>query len=289
MTWLAWGAASGRAEAQFGALISPGPLAKAHASLEGLANCQKCHEQGRRVTVQKCLACHAPVAERIAKKLGVHRNVTTECASCHAEHGGVDGDLRPFDQKRFDHAAVAGSPLTGKHAPLAEQCAACHKARSFLTAKSTCVSCHADIHKGALGANCTSCHSTDTAFKNAGAQFDHAKAAFQLSGAHTKVACANCHANGVFKGVKFAACTDCHKDAHRASFGAVCTTCHTNTTWNTKKIDHAKTAFPLVAKHAAVDCAACHKQSATKVKPKADTCASCHADVHRGAFRLEGR
>src|SRR6185503_11348080 len=56
---LAWLASVGRADAQFGALFSPGALAKAHAELEGISNCQKCHEQGKRVTAQKCLACHA--------------------------------------------------------------------------------------------------------------------------------------------------------------------------------------------------------------------------------------
>ena len=68
-----------RASAQeIGALVSPGPLARAHATLEGIANCQKCHEPGRKVTAAKCLACHKPIAERIAAKKGVHRNVTDD-------------------------------------------------------------------------------------------------------------------------------------------------------------------------------------------------------------------
>ena len=148
---LVWLASANRAEAQLGALISPGKLAKGHAALEGIANCQKCHEQGQKVTAVKCLACHAPVADRINRKVGVHKDVKNDCAVCHAEHGGVDGELRPFDQAHFDHAAVTGFPLTGKHALGTSQCAACHKVRSFLTLSSTCVSCHADVHKGSLG------------------------------------------------------------------------------------------------------------------------------------------
>lgn len=284
---LVWVGSSRRAEAQLGALISPGQLAKAHASLEGISNCQKCHEQGKRVTAQKCLVCHTAVADRIARRMGIHRNVGADCTTCHAEHGGADGSLRPFNQKAFDHASVTGFPLTGKHAPLATQCGACHKSRSFLSAKSACVSCHADIHKGALGSSCTSCHSTQIAFKDAGARFDHAKAAFQLAGAHTKVACASCHVNNTFKGVKFAACTDCHRDPHRQAFGTSCTACHTDTTWSTNKVAHAKTSFPLIARHATVDCVACHKQPAMKTKLKADTCAACHTDVHQGAFQQD--
>jgi hypothetical protein len=278
-----------RADAQLGSLLSPGKLAKAHEALEGITNCQKCHEQGRKVVADKCLSCHAPVATRMARKFGVHRSVT-ECVSCHVEHAGVDGELRPFDPKKFDHATATGFALTGKHTQSSVECAACHKTRSFLTLAPTCASCHTDVHKGSLGRNCTSCHSTQVAFKSLGGQFDHSKAAFPLTGAHRTAACTACHVNGQdgrFKGVKFGSCTDCHREPHRQTFGATCTSCHTTDTWSTKKIDHRRTSFPLAGKHTVVDCVACHKQPAMKVKPKADTCASCHVDVHRGSFKQD--
>ncbi len=280
-------APASRAGAQVGALISPGPLSKPHAQLEGLSNCQKCHERGQKVTPAKCLVCHDAVAQRVARKIGVHRNAAADCVTCHAEHAGVDGQVRPFDQKGFDHAGVTGFALTGRHAALALQCAACHKARSFLTLNPSCSSCHADVHKGALGTACANCHSAQVAFKDLGGRFDHSKAAFQLAGAHQTVACASCHVNKTFKVAKFATCTDCHRDPHRQAFGATCTACHTNDSWRTRKVDHVRTSFPLVGRHLSVDCAACHKQPAMKVKPVAATCASCHADVHRGAFRQD--
>ena len=282
-----WLASGGRAEAQLGALLSPGKLAAPHSSLEGLSNCSKCHEQGQRVTAQKCLACHAPIADRIARRVGVHKNVRADCVTCHADHAGTEGELRPFDQKGFDHTANTSFPLDGRHESLALQCAACHKVRSFLTASTACVSCHTDVHKGSLGTNCQTCHSTKAAFKGSSAQFDHTKAAFQLVGAHKTVACASCHANNVYKGVRFASCTDCHTDRHRPSFGATCTLCHTNDSWRTNKVNHTRTAFPLEGKHAGVDCAACHTQPAMKVAPRADSCAACHTDVHRGAFKQD--
>ena len=83
MALLVWLRVCGRAEAQLGALLSPGPLAKPHAELEGISNCQKCHEQGRKVTAEKCLTCHAPVADRIARRVGVHKDVKTDCVTCH--------------------------------------------------------------------------------------------------------------------------------------------------------------------------------------------------------------
>ena len=116
------------ARAQLGTLVSPGPLSKAHAALSGVENCVKCHEPGKRVTAQLCLACHKPVAERIARKKGVHRDVAGDCVGCHVEHAGRDGELRPFDTRAFDHRAETGFPLEGRHAPIAGDCAKCHRA-----------------------------------------------------------------------------------------------------------------------------------------------------------------
>ena len=191
LVWLALLAIPARAEAQLGALLSPGRLAKAHEALEGITNCQKCHEQGRKVVAEKCLSCHAPIANRMAKKIGVHRNVT-ECVTCHAEHAGVDGELRPFDRKKFDHATVTGFPLTGKHTMTGAECAACHTARSFLTLTATCVSCHAEpkMHLGKFGTDCARCHATadwhiaSPATALAGGKFDHNLTAFKLTGKH---------------------------------------------------------------------------------------------------------
>jgi len=274
-----------RAEAQLGQLVSPGELTAPHAELEGLRNCEKCHEPGQGTPAAKCLACHKPVAERIAARRGVHRDVTTECASCHVEHTGRGGELRPFDTHGFDHALDAGYPLDGKHAAVAGDCAKCHKARSFLTAKTTCQTCHEDVHKAALGASCERCHSTRDAFKDARMGFDHATAAFPLLGAHQRVACEKCHTDvTTFKNVAFAACGSCHRDPHGSDFGATCARCHGNETWRTTKVDHQQTDFPLEGLHARVACAACHKQPAMDVKPPSATCATCHADPHRGTF-----
>jgi hypothetical protein len=282
-----WLAPAARAEAQLGTLLSPGPLARPHAQLEGLSNCQRCHEQGRRVTAEKCLSCHTPIRERIVRRSGVHRDVTTDCVACHVEHAGVDGELRPFDTARFNHARDAGFPLDGKHAPVAASCAACHKTRTFLAANTSCAACHTDVHKGALGPACSSCHSASVAFKELGGRFDHSKSRFPLTGAHRTAACAACHRDRVFKGVRSESCTNCHADPHRERFGASCQSCHTTEVWRTTKVDHTRTSYPLLGRHARVACASCHKQPALRVHLKADTCAACHADPHRGTFRQD--
>lgn len=285
---LTWLMSSTVAHAQLGSLLSPGRLAKAHANLEGLSNCRQCHEWGgRKVAVGKCLACHKPIEERMVKHSGVHKDVKDDCVACHREHAGVDSDLRGFDPATFDHALWTGFALEGRHATLEAGCAACHKDRSLLALRNDCVSCHEDQHKGSLGKSCQTCHSTKTSFKDLDTEFDHTKAAFHLTGAHRSVSCEKCHVNRTWKGVAFSNCTSCHKDPHDQAFGATCATCHTDTKWRTRQVEHSKTTFALVGKHQTVDCAECHKQPAMRVKTKADACAACHVDIHRGEFKQD--
>jgi hypothetical protein len=274
------------ASAQLGALVSPGRLSRAHASLEGITRCLQCHTAGRGVVAEKCLTCHTPVAERIARKTGVHRAVTTDCVACHVEHAGVDAELRPFDIQRFNHTTETGFPLDGLHAPLAGRCESCHKTRSFLTASPSCASCHTDAHKGSLGASCATCHTTAVRFAESRARFDHSRTSFPLSGAHASATCSACHTNKTYK-VASASCASCHTDPHRATLGASCASCHTSQSWRTTRVDHSRTAFPLRGQHASVQCASCHTKPAMQVRPKADTCASCHTDPHRGAFKQD--
>ena len=106
------------------------------------------------------------------------------------------------------------------------------RAASFMQMKpiefKTCESCHDDPHKGNLGPACASCHSEVDwklikSNKGQDASF-HDKTRFPLRGGHVGVACRNCHGPfpGVaarFKGLAFAACSDCHEDAHWASCG----------------------------------------------------------------------
>ncbi len=272
------------ARAQIGTLVSPGPLAKAHASLEGASNCEKCHEPGRKVTAERCLACHRPVADRIKAGKGVHKGVT-ECATCHAEHAGRGGDLLHFNTRGFNHAGVTGFALDGRHAGLA--CSACHKTRSYLTLQPACVSCHADPHKGRFGLDCGKCHSVNVPFKQVAGTFDHGLTAYPLVGAHRTVPCAKCHVNQVYRGLKFQLCTDCHKTPHRQPLADSCTSCHTPETWRTQKIDHARTGYPLLGRHAEVACAACHVKPAILVRLKYDRCADCHSDPHKGVFKQD--
>ncbi|HQR47461.1 MAG TPA: hypothetical protein PK598_15790, partial [Thermoanaerobaculia bacterium] len=144
------------------------------------------------------------------------------------EHAGAGAEIRAIDPKTFNHGAETGFVLDGKHRKI--DCAACHKVRSFLTLTPDCASCHKDPHGGKLGATCGTCHPATVPFKESRRVFDHAKSAYPLTGAHVTVACEKCHATKEYKGVRFAACTDCHKDPHSKPLGT-CTACHTTTTF----------------------------------------------------------
>lgn len=191
------------------AQLSPGPLHKVHANLEGVENCTRCHEVGKRLSPGKCLACHGALAARVNAGRGLHaRPGHTACAECHVEHQGRETSLIWWGEKgvrAFDHAAT-GWRLTGKHATV--DCSRCHRpesitdpealrsgaanpATTFLGLRTDCAACHEDPHKGQLGTDCARCHSPET-WKTSAA-FDHNRARFVLTGKHLTVPCEKCH------------------------------------------------------------------------------------------------
>ena len=101
------------------AQISPGPLSRAHAKLEGSTHCLDCHDPEKGVAADKCLGCHKPLQERVAAGKGLHaRPEYRDCKTCHVEHQGVEYELvwwGKAGKKAFDHAQT-GHPLAGKHA-----------------------------------------------------------------------------------------------------------------------------------------------------------------------------
>jgi hypothetical protein len=195
------------------AQISPGPLARAHQSLDGVLNCTKCHDLGARGVQLKCLDCHTEIRDRVVQHRGMHAvwvgtTVSSkDCAQCHSDHNGVNFPLVHWQPNReaMDHRQT-GFPLTGKHAGL--RCEECHNAKEILpTARagilvkdlnhtylglaSACISCHQDVHRGQLGTDCERCHTAD-GWKPAPG-FNHAITKYPLTGAHATVACAKCH------------------------------------------------------------------------------------------------
>jgi len=296
---LAWSYASGQ--------VSPGPLARAHAALEGNANCMKCHAPSKGAGMDaRCLACHDAIRTLRDAGRGYHaRDGKDDCARCHPDHAGVDFALVDWPSdgpKGLDHARSTGFALSDSHGKLA--CRDCHQARlqkgrfapaSWLGLDPTCVACHRDPHAGALGAACAGCHLATT-WKDVSA-FDHARTAFPLDGKHAAVRCASCHdraatGKNVLKPLPHASCASCHTDPHAGRLGPACAACHTTAGFATVTkgaFDHERTRYPLRGAHRAAACAACHVPGrADRARPAFASCAGCHADPHAGKATLAG-
>ena len=309
---------SGAAHAQ----VSPGPLAAAHASLDGPTECFRCHAKtgGKAGMDARCLDCHTEVAQMRTQRRGYHARVTSSaCASCHPDHGGRAFALVAWENgspERFDHAR-AGFALIGKHATLA--CKDCHRpelqksavvpllrvkdrSRSWLGLEQACASCHDDPHKGSLGNACASCHAQTK--WNPAPGFDHAKTGYALSGAHAKLACITCHATpavnagtdakgaprALWKPVPHADCASCHRDPHAGRFTGACARCHTTAGWkrmDTRGFDHDQTRYPLRGAHVAVTCDDCHAASHGGRRPPHDRCMACHREAHEATAAAE--
>lgn len=259
------------------------PLTGKHAQVQ----CAACHPGGKwKLTAfSKCADCHKdPHLGQFAQT----------CDTCHTVNG--------FKPAKFDHGKFK---LELAHAIA---CTECHKmekgtfpagkgqAIRYLPMKTDCASCHKDVHQGQLGAKCETCHNVST-FKMGG--FDHSKTRFPLDTVHAKVECAKCHAKDPKTGAVHykpieTTCVTCHASAHMGQLGNDCTRCHTPTGLS---FDHSKTMYPLVGKHATVECKDCHhkekgqfpagKGEAIRYKPISSKCATCHADIHKGQFKQD--
>jgi hypothetical protein len=252
------------------AQLSPGPLAAAHAGLEGSGHCLDCHRSGKGVAPELCLDCHTAVGARVAAGRGLHaRPGHDACERCHIEHNGRafalvwwgDAGVRSFDHEQ------AGHTLAGAHASL--ECRQCHRPErlrdpsglraggasldtTFLGLGRACASCHADVHGGTLGDACTSCHGQERWSPATG--FDHDGTAWPLRGRHRAQRCEACHASrrsdaaarssaspaergataavGLFvDDVRGTTCAACHQDPHRGRLGSGCADCHGETSW----------------------------------------------------------
>jgi predicted CXXCH cytochrome family protein len=298
------------------AQVSPGPLSKAHQSLDSPLKCAMCHSFGAGEAKLKCLNCHREIYELVKNHESMHGRVAnrakgdTDCARCHTEHYGERFRIFKWEtsKEEFDHKQT-GYPLVGKHAQL--KCEECHSPKhispedrkhimvhdltqTFEGLHPACLTCHEDHHAGQLGAECQNCHDSNN--WKAVKKFDHSTTHFPLTGKHEDVECAKCHKPSKadakviqYKGVDFASCTSCHQDPHHGSFEARCESCHNTGTWKRVHIssgnfDHSKTKFPLNGKHEGLACDKCHVNSDFKKPIEHEKCMDCHKDQHKGQF-----
>jgi hypothetical protein len=275
-------------------LLSPGPLSRAHAALDGDQHCGECHSSGKRVDASACLKCHSDLGARISAGQGLHGREYKgkACEGCHLEHQGGAARLVRWpggDPSKLDHAQT-GWALQNAHRSVG--CLKCHNktnargAATFLGSSPACASCHKDPHDGRFGATCTSCHD-DASWKNVRLTgFNHDAARFPLKGAHGKVACAKCHAEPPkYVGIPFSGCTSCHTDPHAGKLGATCTGCHDEARWKPAQFKTgAHPGVSLGGGHASVGCRSCHDRGNLVAPSRGVECVSCHKPVHKAPF-----
>lgn len=244
------------------------PLVGGHAQ----ASCQSCHGAGN--TIKKpprdCYSCH--------KDDDSHQGENgTQCGDCHVP--------RSWNRIEFDHNRMTEFPLRGAHR--SATCESCHVQPPKVAAPpTTCIGCHQedDAHKGGNGTDCARCHTEDNWEK---VDFDHnTMTDFPLLGKHAAARCEDCHVEASDQVKLIPQCASCHyeDDVHRAELGPSCGRCHDSNDWKTNiSFDHALAAFPLLGKHAEVECQSCHKDQTFAAA--GTRCADCHEDTHhKGAL-----
>jgi hypothetical protein len=297
-------------------------------------DCQACHqdphqgqfEQGR-FRGADCLTCHrrhtfAPSAFGIDYHaqtrfplLGKHQAVA--CNDCHRLATGRQ--LSPQTDGRYLSALIDASVAGSEIHP--------DFVRVFHGTSTACKDCHEDPHQGQFESgpfrqgDCRTCHDEQSFLRPTFTIDQHAATQFELTGAHSAVACNSCHlrpgetpdgrlADGpnqprVFHGTP-AQCVACHDDVHQGQFdqphlpqvvdgNTGCARCHTTESFGQVRatdFDHAKWAgYELSGAHARAQCADCHARSDAADRHRASfgrvagrDCQSCHRDPHVGQF-----
>lgn len=227
-------------------------------------------------------------------------------------------------------AQVSPGPLSRAHHALDSplKCASCHVFGAGAP-KLRCLTCHREIRElteqkrgyhgrvvkaGKGDTDCARCHTEHYGenfriirWPTSKDDFDHRETGFPLAGRHEALKCEQCHnarfipaprrkliqvkdLARTFQGLS-ASCGGCHEDRHAGQLGADCQRCHDQSRWKPAPgFDHAKSKYPLEARHTTVPCEKCHRPLADNAKViqykglQFAQCAGCHQDPHKGAF-----
>ncbi len=211
-----------------------------------------------------------------------HGDLKMECMTCHISSGWTPVRVA----KTFDHAK-SGFALAGAHGTTT--CRACHQSLDFKGVKSDCVSCHADKHRGELGANCARCHTARSFLDRDVMTKAHQLTRFPLQGGHLGVECSSCHKPGAQGSLQFVGtqreCVSCHKSDFNTApnhvagnFPTACAGCHSQVAWN--RVAglggiHPSTPIALTGVHGNKQCTDCHLTGQAYAAVK-QTCDGCH-------------
>lgn len=260
-----------------------------------------------------------------AQELGVAQRES--CARCHASTATTFARADASLPRELHRASGFALDAPHERATC-EQCHGARASFGEARSPDDCAACHANPHgeqfsRAGTSTRCLDCHERAHFGPPAFDLAAHAATSFPLDGAHAQAACNDCHEQRddeprVFRGTPDQ-CGQCHVDAHGSALvnverssafpgeasGGTCALCHSTGSFADATFtpeQHADaTAFGLFGAHARASCEACHPRSA---RPDAsgrtfgrvaehtagdpNTCATCHSDVHQGAFDRGG-
>ncbi|HLK48923.1 MAG TPA: hypothetical protein VKT49_12350 [Bryobacteraceae bacterium] len=249
------------------------------------AQCAQCHVSNNfSLSSTACVTCHLNDYNTANNPNHKAANFPQDCTACHTTVQWLGA--------QFNHTST-GFALTGAHTSL--QCSQCHVNGNYNFTNGACINCHlndfntanAPSHvKAGFPQDCTLCHTT---VQWMGAKFDHTTTGFTLTGTHTSLQCAQCHANNNFS-LPNGNCWNCHQNDYNgttnpphkvANFPQDCSGCHTTVNWLGATFNHATTGFALVGTHATQQCTACHVNNNYTLASGA--CWNCHQTDYKGA------
>ena len=202
----------------------------------------------------------------------------TDCASCHTTQVGWAPAQFPIHDNFY--------PLTGAHAAIANDCAACHNG-DYINTPNECVGCHQTDYNATMNPDhevvmfpndCTLCHNNSSWIPSTFNHNDY----FVIDGAHLAVDCNSCH-NGDYTNTPNT-CAGCHltdydgtaNPSHSAlSIPTDCAMCHTTVLdWNPASFPIHNDYYVIEGAHTALSCAECHNGNYNNTP---NTCYGCHA------------
>lgn len=274
-------------------------------NLEPAASCAECHAADATTFAVEPLAMSPELHAASGFALSAPHD-RAECSDCHADGPVPSGAA----------ANVPASHPPRSPAREASDCAACHDDPH-----------RGQFDSAGRATSCTACHAA-THFEPALFDVAAHASVFALEGAHATVACDECHLRREVQPTRFrgtpSRCESCHDDVHGGVFQPAlgsqrldalvaelsslrgsCEACHTTARFDETSFaapEHGPwTGFELAGAHSRASCESCHRRSAApeptgrtfgrvaEVFPgPASSCATCHADVHRGAFEVDG-
>ena len=238
-----------------------------------------------------CIACHygdrAATETEVAHQDMIRDPTAGEADVCIACHQDLPDEF-PEDRLRTPHDQVTHGQITdvlcsdchgavghgfdpvshGIICPMSV-CLDCHVARNLDSELSDCEACHIGPHDPAPAQKCASCHQSTDVWQ----QVTVDSHPLELTGAHARAQCTDCHPELSFEQLPGTECAACHQAPDANHYGPQCEDCHSPAGFEDARLPAEMHPFPLQGAHQVAACEGCH--AADQSVPEF-VCSNCH-------------